>query len=341
MKHTKVSISIGLMILLSAVVLASGCVPQLEGIVTLVTPTPSPLPPTTIPLPTTPIELCRTDFDGYQSRLARDISYVPDGNSYQKLDVYLPTEGEGPFPTVLAIHGGCFQGGNKNSYLKYASFFNKLGYALVSIDYRLAPRFTYPVQVQDSFCALAWIHANAATYGFDTERIIAMGDSAGGYLVAMLGTVETPSLYMEGCPHTLPETDWVHGIIPFYGLFNLTSTDGYTDWVVHKCLEPYLGTPFSDIPAELLTEMSPISWVNGSEPPFLLIHGLSDTYLPASVSEDFALALEEVGAEVELLLIEGLRGSHGFITSQSLSSPGNVQSLEAIETFRETLFEER
>jgi acetyl esterase/lipase len=108
MKHTKVSIFMRLMVLLSAVVLASGCVPQLEGVVVAVTATPSPLPPTTTPLPTSPIELYRTDLDGYQSRLARDVSYVPDGNSYQKLDVYLPTEGKGPFPTVLAIHGGCF-----------------------------------------------------------------------------------------------------------------------------------------------------------------------------------------------------------------------------------------
>jgi acetyl esterase/lipase len=215
-----------------------------------------------------------------------------------------------------------------------------MGYALVSIDYRLAPSFTYPAQVQDSFCALGWIYANAATYGFDTERIIAMGDSAGGYLVAMLGTVDTPSLYLEGCPHTLPETNWIQGIVPFYGIFDFTNTDGYPD-SVHRCVVPYLGTTFSDAPTELLTEASPMSWVDGSEPPFLLIHGLSDTYFPASMSEDFAPALEEVDAEVELLLIEGFQGSHGFITDQSLSSSGNVQTQEAIEAFLATLFEGR
>ncbi len=330
MKYTKISISIWLMVLLSTVVLASGCVPQLEGVVVAVTPTPSPLPPT-------PVELRTLDFDGYQTRSALGVPYVPDGERVQKLDVYLPTEGNGPFPTILAIHGGCFRGENKNNYLRYASFFNKLGYALVSIDYRLAPRFTYPAQVQDSFCALAWIYANAATYGFDTDRIVAVGESAGGYLVAMLGTVETPSLYMEGCPHTLPETDWVHGIIPFYGLFNLTSTDGYTDRVIQECLDPYLGTPFSDAPTELLTEASPISWVDGSEPPFLVVHGSSDTLLPAWMAEDFASALEEAGAETALLLVEA---EHGYVTDDALGTGANVQTQEAVAAFLAALFEE-
>ena len=298
---------------------------------TPVPPTPTPIPPTATPVPPTPTEL---------TRLKRDVPYVPDGNVYQKLDVYLPQEGDGPFPTILAIHGGCFRykADNKLNYYRHASYFNELGYALVSIDYRLAPGFSYPVQVQDSFCALAWVHANAATYGFDTERIIAMGESAGGYLVAMLGTVDTPSLYMAGCPHTLPETNWIKGIVGFYGLFDITSMDGYPDWIVPECLEPYMGTTFSDVPAELLAEMSPMSWVDGSEPPFLLIHGLSDTIIPAWMAEDFASALEEAGAEVELLLLKAT--GHDFIIYLPLSTPVNVQSLEATEAFLAALFEE-
>jgi acetyl esterase/lipase len=272
-------------------------------------------------------------------RIERNVPYVPDGNVYHKLDVYLPEEGDGPFPTILAIYGGGFveKWQSKLNYQRHASYFNELGYALVPIDYRLAPASSYPKQVQDSFCALAWVHANAATYGFDTERIIAMGDSSGGYLVAMLGTVDTPSLYMEGCPHALPETNWIQGIVSFYGPFDLTSTDGYPDWVVHQYLEPYLGTTFGDAPAELLAEMSPMSWVDGSEPPFLLIHGLSDTLVPAWMAEDFASALEEAGVEVELLLLQDY---HGFFTEQSLSAPVNVKSLEAIEAFLVALFEE-
>ena len=83
--------------------------------------------------------------------------------------------------------------------------------------------------------------------------------------------------------------------------------------------------------------MSPMSQVDGSEPPFLLIHGTSDTSIPSWMSEDFATALEEAGADVELLLLEEER--HAFLI-QPLSSPANVQSLEAIEAFLASLPEQ-
>jgi acetyl esterase/lipase len=328
MKYTKVSIFMGLMVLLSAVVLISGCIPQLEGVVVAVTATPSP---------PTPTELPKMDYEGYESRFIQNVPYVPGGSEDQELDIYFPTEGDGPFPVILAIHGGCFRWETKTNYLRYASFFNQLGYALVSIDYRLAPSFTYPAQVQDSFCALAWVYANADTYGFDTDHIVAIGESAGGYLVAMLGAVDSPSPYMEGCPYTLPETDWVQGIIPVYGLFDFTGTDGYSDWTVQECLEPFLGTTFSDATTELLTEMSPLSWVDGGEPPFLVVHDLSDSLIPPWMAEDFASKLEEAGAETELLLVEA---EHGYLTDDPLWSDANLQTQEAVEAFLAALFEE-
>jgi acetyl esterase/lipase len=275
------------------------------------------------------------DYDGYESRFIHNVPYVPGGSVDQELDIYFPTEGDGPFPVVLAIHGGGFRWETKTNYLRYASFFNGLGYALVSIDYRLAPSFTYPAQVQDSFCALAWIYASAATYGFDTERIVAVGESAGGYLVAMLGAVDTPSLYMEGCPYALPETNWIHGIVPFYGAFDLTNTEGVSDWVVQECLEPYMGTTLSDAPAELLTEASPISWVDGSEPPFLVVHDLSDTLILSWTAEGFASKLEEAGTETELLLVEA---EHGYVTDDPLWSDANIQTQEAVAAFLKAVF---
>jgi acetyl esterase/lipase len=277
-------------------------------------------------LPPTPTELPWTQFTE---------SYVPDGDSRQKLEVYLPKEGDGPFPTILAIHGGCFRAESRSNYHRYASFFNELGYALVSTDYRLAPRFTYPAQVQDSFCALAWIHANADTYGFDTERIAAIGESAGGYLVSMLGTVDDPVLYLEGCPYALPETNWIQGVMAVYGLFDLTTTEGYAEFAVKDCTEPYLGTKVSDASEEFLAEVSPIFWVNGNELPFLIIHGLSDSLIPSWMAEDFASKLEEEGGKAELLLLEA---GHGYFTDFPLSYEPNVQTREAITAFLAGLF---
>ena len=98
-------------------------------------------------------------------------AYIPNGSKEQILDIYLPKTGDDPFPTILAFHGGAFRSGSgyptKSMYRKFAYHYNDLGYALVSVDYRLAPTYSYPAQVEDVFCALAWVHANHETYSLD------------------------------------------------------------------------------------------------------------------------------------------------------------------------------
>ncbi len=258
-----------------------------------------------------------------------DIPYVLDGNANQDLRVYVPEDIEESLPTFFMIHGGAFRFANKTLYDTLARHLVERGYAVISINYRLLPRFTYPTQVQDAFCALAWTHANADTYGFDPERIIAFGDSAGATLAAMLGTVDDTSLYMEGCTHRLPETDLIQGVIAFYGVFDLSYNPGE--------FFSYLGKEFSEAP-DLWAEASPIHWIDGSEPPFLLIHGTKDTMVPVSQSKNFAAALKKAKMDVELVLIPEV--DHLFITHNQLSSSENVQSLEAMDTFLSKLFEE-
>lgn len=299
--------------------------------------TPTPVAATVLPRQTaTSIPPSETPTPELSELPGFGVPYVSDGSLRQKLDVYLPEGEDGPFPTIFTIHGGFFAYGTKVEYHELASQFNELGYAVVSIDYRFAPEFNYPAQVQDAFCALAWVHDNAATYRFDTERIIVLGDSAGAYLAAMLGSVDTPSIYMEGCPHPLPQTDWIQGVVGFYGGYDFTNIDGYPDWNVRQSLGPFWGTTYDKIPAEIIAEMSPMSWVDGSEPPFLLIHGASDGRVPTRMSEDFASALEESGATVELLIL-GASAVHGFVGD--LSSRAYVQSLETVEAWLAALFE--
>jgi acetyl esterase/lipase len=296
---------------LMSVVLLSACANAASG----VTPTDeiaaSPVTPAEPPEPRWP-----------------DVPYVPEGDLRQKLDVYLPETGEGPFPTILAMHGGGFQARSKTLYRDLAGQFNGLGYALVSTNYRLAPSYSYPAQVEDVFCALAWVHANHATYDLVSQRVFVMGDAAGGYLASMLGTVDKPNAYLESCPHTLPESNAMRGVVVFYGFYDFMSIDGYAEEQLFS-FKLYWGAPHSDIPPETLAEMSPMSWIDGSEPPFLLMHGTEDTSIPSGKSEDFATALEQAGVEVELLLIET---EYAFIL-QSLSSPTMVQALEATDAF--------
>lgn len=254
--------------------------------------------------------------------------YVPDGHIRQVLDVYLPVGGSPPYPTILAFHGGGFRARSKNLYAPYAHHFTEQGYALVTANYRFVPAFSYPAQVEDAFCALAWIHAKAAEFGFDSDRVIVMGDSAGGYLAAMLGTVDTPGLYQGECPHEVPQPPSMKGSVILYGLFDLTSMEGYQPSDIKNGLEPLMGGSFDEMPQDKLEEMSPISWIDGSEQPFLLIHGTEDESVAYLISENFQKALEAHGARASLILVEA---DHAFFLNRT--SEHVTISLEVIDEF--------
>jgi hypothetical protein len=165
------------------------------------------------------------------------------------------------------------------------------------------------------------VHANAGTYGFDPQNVFAMGHSAGGTLVAMLGSVEDPARYLAGCPHVLPEGPWVRGTIPFTGIFDYASAVERAVRL-NEYASDLLGGTLDEVP-ETWAEASPATWVDGSELPFLIIHGGSDSNISPGNSEAFAGVLEAAGVEVELLVVPG--ASHEEITR----SEASVQAVEA------------
>jgi acetyl esterase/lipase len=264
--------------------------------------------------------------------MLESISYAEE-SPFQKLDVYIPSTGDKPFPTILAIHGGGFISKSKSQYKLLAKHYAHQGYAFVPINYRLAPADSYPAQVEDAFCALAWLYANQDKYGFDTTRIIVTGGSAGGYLASMLGTVDDPSLYLENCTHAAPPAKAVQAAIIYYGLYDLTDMDEYPGGSAP--LEPFLGAKHEDIPIEKLEEMSPIQHIDGSEPPFIILHGTADNLIPSLMSERFAESLEQAGVDVELVLVPD--AGHGF-EALALSDERLVYSLSAIEKFLDRVF---
>ena len=116
-----------------------------------------------------------------------DVPYA-DLSPAQKLDIYLPDEGDGPFPVIISIHGGAFMGCDKADLQVLPMLEGlKRGYAVVAINYRLSGEAQFPALVHDAKAAVRWIRANAQRYGFDPSRIAAWGGSAGGYQASMLG----------------------------------------------------------------------------------------------------------------------------------------------------------
>ncbi len=229
-----------------------------------------------------------------------DVRYVEDGDFKQKVDVYLPLDAPADdelLPTIFLLHGS---GYTKWDMEPLAAYFVEEGYAAVAIEYRNP----FPEQGQDVFCALAWGHSKAETYGFDPERFIVLGHSLGGFGAALLGVTDDPVEYLEDCEHSLPEENWLAGVI-------LYAAGG--------------------LDQEVITDQ-----IDGGEPPFLLIHGENDRLVSPEQSEMFAEALMAVDVDVTLVLLPEV----GHFFTNPASEPGQM-AIEAVQLFLDTLWENR
>lgn len=228
------------------------------------------------------------------SRVWYDIAYESQSNA-QKLDIYLPEQGEGPFPVIFAIHGGAFIGGDKaistvNSRMQLQGV--NRGYAVVQVNYRLAKESEFPELIYDIKAALRFIKENANEFSLDPNKIAAWGDSAGGSLASLIGTswdvneLEDLTMGYEG------QTSRVEAVVDLYGDIYLDPEDSM------RLL--YLGKPENAIIASASTYITP------DDPPFLIQHGTKDGVVNYQESVDFYEALKEVIGEdkVTLTLIE-------------------------------------
>jgi acetyl esterase/lipase len=259
-------------------------------------------------------------------------------SSAEKLDIYLPNEGEGPYPVIVSIHGGAFMGGDKSDGQVMPVLEGlKRGYAVVAVNYRLSWEARFPALVQDVKAAVRWIRAHAQRYHFDKERIAAWGRSAGSYLSAMLGTsagvkeLEDLSLGNHDQPCN------VQAVVDWFGPTNFLTMDE----LLTECGMPpeagmehnganspeslLLGEQITEIP-ELIKAANPETYITFATPPFFIQHGTKDAIVPVQHSIEFAAKLRQTIGEdkVNLELIDGAdHEDPGFET------PENVQKVLA------------
>lgn len=123
-----------------------------------------------------------------------DISYGPYGK-YNLLDLNMPKDHSGKLPVIINIHGGGFFYGSKETYQFYCLFLAKQGFAVVNFNYRLAPDYQFPANIEDVDHVYNWISTNAKKYDFDLNNVFLVGDSAGGQMVAMMNAIYTNPEY--------------------------------------------------------------------------------------------------------------------------------------------------
>jgi acetyl esterase/lipase len=245
------------------------------------------------------------------TRILRDLAYVPDGHERQKLDLYLPRqkEGTGPLPLIVWVHGGAWLAGSKENCP--AVRFLRRGYAAASINYRLSRHAIFPAQIEDCKAAIRFLRASAEKYNIDPNRIGVWGASAGGHLVALLGTAGDVKEVEKG--PNLQVSSRVQAVCDFFGPTDLTKISQFSSSINHDAADSpeskLIGGPVQEN-KEACKRANPITYVSKDDPPFLICHGDKDMLVPHNQSELLYRALKEVGVNVTFHTVKG--GGHGF-----------------------------
>jgi acetyl esterase/lipase len=239
-----------------------------------------------------------------------------DESSVQRLTLHLP-EGRDPSAPVIFFPFGSY-------FTDFVAYFTERGYPVISVSIR---NYNFQVEMQDSFCALAFIHAEAEYYGLDPTRIVTVGGSMGGSLAALLAAIDDPGEFMAGCEHALPESGRVAGVIALAGVFDYTIEDDFFSGFYGN-IRGYMGGTLEENP-ETWALASPVNHIDGSEPAFLLLHGTTDINVDQHQSQLFAEVLEQAGVEMALVLLPGL--DHGGIMASETA-------FAAIEAFLKNIF---
>ncbi len=257
--------------------------------------------------------ICATPKAEFSVEVLADVPYSQVEGQALLLDLYLPQD-DGPSlrPGVIAIHGGGWQGGDKGGIGWLGETLSRRGYVVAAVDYRLAPRWTYPAQLDDVQRAVRWLRKHAQAFRVDSQRLGAIGDSAGGHLAALLGTRETRR---EDDPELSGFSSKVQCVVDIYGPADLVPhrylEAMYTPdevALLREILLALMGTSY-DADAAFWHDASPIFHVSSDDAPFFIIHGTADIIVPLDQSVRFAEALRKAGVEVEVCLIEGM--GHG------------------------------
>lgn len=264
------------------------------------------------------IEMPMADVSGI-SRKYLDIPYASQSPN-QKLDIYLPAEGDGPFPALIFVHGGAFLFDNKRDVqlLQVLDGINR-GYAVVSVGYRLAGEAKYPAGVFDVKAAVRFLRANAGQYMIDGGRFALYGDSAGGHYVVMAAATQGNPAFEDLTMGNAAFSSAVQAVVSRFGCYDfLVQSD-----MAHR--DPPKADPNADVidtvlfgaPAKDLSGLmhftNPLNFITADFPPIYLQHGSEDKTVPVIHSYQLEEKVRAVcgPGRAELKVLQGY--DHGGI----------------------------
>lgn len=241
-----------------------------------------------------------------------DLAYADRESGTLALDLYVP-EGESATPLVVSIHGGGWQSGDRSQTGDVLRLVDR-GYAVASVSYRLTDAATFPAQIRDCRAAVRWLRAHADEYSIDPDRVAAWGWSAGAHLAALLGIAPEVEFHEDrGDPDVHPgESHRVGAVLDWFGPTDLLAMADQESDLDHAAADSpegkLLGGPVRER-ADRARRASPRTHVDGTEPPFLVVHGSADGVVPREQSDLLVSALADAHDAVTYHVVAG--GGHG------------------------------
>ena len=248
-----------------------------------------------------------------------DIPYM-EGGERRMLDIYLPNEGEGPFPVIVDIFGGGWYFGQKSSHkLEPALNLLRRGFAVVSINYSLSWQDKFPIQVQEVKTAIRFVKAHAEQYQLDKTRVALLGESAGAHYAALCATSSAGGTFEDKSHGWADESSEVQAVIAVYCPSDLgRAREDF--WVMgQESLIPEYGEDYSceailfggavrDVP-EMVQMGNPINYITENCPPFMFLHGDLDRVVSLQQSRVLAAEIMRISgrSNVEYHVIEGAK----------------------------------
>lgn len=230
-----------------------------------------------------------------------DLVYAQVDQTDLRADIYRPDKMTEPCPGVVIVHGGAWRYLDRSVTRGFARILASHGFVTVTVDYRSSKKASWPACLHDVKAAVRWFRANARRFNLDPRRVGAVGDSAGGHLVAMLGTAGPEAGY-EGDVGVYTETSSaLQAVVAYYGVFDMAGMPPVVR--AQGPIPRLLGASYADRP-ELFKTASPMEYIDPKDPPFMLVHGQRDRVVPVAQSMSMEAALRAAGVPVKLLLVE-------------------------------------
>lgn len=244
----------------------------------------------------------------------RDLEYASINGKSLLLDLYLPKGVKNP-PLLVWIHGGGWRNGDKGRGGKFVPAGTNAGYACASINYRLSGEAIFPAQIHDCKAAIRWLRAHAKQYGYNATRIGVGGSSAGGHLVALLGTSGGDKDLEGNVGGNQDQSSSVQAVCDMWGPTDFLQMDAHAiPGARFKHNDPrspeslLIGGPILEN-KDKVAKANPMTYVDKQDPPFLIIHGSKDPLVPVHQSHLLHQALQKNKVPVTLRIVEG--AGHG------------------------------